>query len=199
MHASAEAADSNESDGDAIRMDPRTPIWILTVLFTSVAGAWDWRSRKIPNWLTVPGFVVGVTLTATLTGWTGIIFALKGAALALVMLLPLVLLRAFGAGDWKLMGAVGAFLGWRLFLFVLAGSIFASGFMAIIQMYRVGRVMETLSNMWILIRGFLAFGLKKNPKISLDNPRLLKLPFGVAVAAATIVCFCAAHWLYHQA
>jgi len=54
--------------------------------------------------------------------------------------------------------------------------------------------METLRNMWTLVRGFFAFGLKKNPQISLDNPRLLKLPFGVAVAAATIVCFCAAHW-----
>jgi prepilin peptidase CpaA len=180
-------------------MDPRTTIWILTVLFTSVAGAWDWRSRKIPNWLTVPGFIAGVTLHATLTGGAGIIFALKGAGLALVLLLPLVLLRAFGAGDWKLMGAVGAFLGWQLFLFVLAGSIFASGFMAIVQMYRVGRVMETLANIWVLMKGFFVFGLKKNPKISLDNPRLLKLPFGVAVAAATIACFCAAHWLYHQA
>src|SRR5437764_4567392 len=128
-------------------MDPRTITWSVTVLFTCLAAAWDWRSRKIPNWITVPGFVAGVTLHAALTGWAGAIFALEGAGLALVMLLPLVMLRAFGAGDWKLMGAVGAFLGWRLFLFVLAGSIFASGFMAIVQMYRVGRVMETLRNM----------------------------------------------------
>jgi prepilin peptidase CpaA len=180
-------------------MNASTAIWMFTSLFTCAAAGWDWKSRKIPNWLTVPGLVAGVTLHAALNGWAGASFALKGAGLALALLLPLVLLRAFGAGDWKLMGAVGAFLGWRLFLFVLAGSIFASGFMAIVQMYRVGRVMETLRNMWILLRGFFAFGLKKNPNISLDNPRLLKLPFGVAVAAATIACFCAARWLYHQA
>jgi hypothetical protein len=89
---------------------------------------------------------------------------------------------------------VGAFLGWRLFLFVLVVSIFASGIMAIVQTYRVGRVTETLRNMVTLVKGFFVFGLKKNPQISLDNPRLLKLPFGVAVAAATLVCFCAAHW-----
>ena len=180
-------------------MDPRTTIWIFTTLFTCIAAAWDWRSRKIPNWLTVPGLVVGITLHATLAGWHGAIFALEGAGLALVLLLPLVLLRAFGAGDWKLMGAVGAFLGWKLFLFVFVGSVFASGFMAIVQMYRVGRVAETLRNMVTLMKGFFAFGLKKNANISLDNPRLLKLPYGVAVAAATIACFCAAHWLYHQA
>jgi prepilin peptidase CpaA len=111
-----------------------------------------------------------------------------------MILLPLVLLRALGAGDWKLMGAVGAFLGWKLFLFVMFGSIVASGIMAVVQVYRTGRVMETLRNMVTLVRGFFAFGLKKNPQISLDNPRLLKLPFGVAVAAATVVCCCAAYW-----
>src|SRR6267378_5890390 len=168
-------------------------IWTLTLALTISAALLDWRSRRIPNWLTVPGFLSGVTLHVVLNGWHGLRFALGGGALALILLLPLVLVRALGAGDWKLMGAVGAFLGPVLFLFVFFGSVLASGMMAIVQMYRAGRVVETFRNMWILIKGFFAFGLKKNPQISLDNPRLLKLPFGVAVAAATIVCFWAAH------
>ena len=175
-------------------MEPRTTIWIFTLILTCLAAIWDWRSRKIPNWLTVSGAVSGITLHTVLAGWHGALFALVGAGIALALLLPLVLLRAVGAGDWKLMGAVGAFLGWKIFLFVFAGSIFASGIMAIIQMYRVGRVMETLRNVWTLLKGFFAFGLKKHPTISLDNPRLIKLPFGVAVAAATITCCCAAYW-----
>jgi prepilin peptidase CpaA len=169
-------------------------IWTLTLVLTLTAAFVDWRSRRIPNWLTVPGFVSGVTLHTVLNGWHGTLFSLKGAGLALLLLLPLVMLRALGAGDWKLMGAVGAFLGWQLFLFVMLGSIFASGIMAVVQMYRTGRVLETLRNMVTLVKGFFAFGLRKNPQISLDNPRLLKLPFGVAVAAATIVCCCAAYW-----
>ncbi len=169
-------------------------IWTFTLALTLSAALLDWRSRRIPNWLTVPGLLSGIALHAVLEGWHGVRFSLAGAGLALIVLLPLVLLRAFGAGDWKLMGAVGAFLGWQLFLFVLLGSIFASGIMAIVQMYRVGRVMETLRNTWTLLKGFFSFGLKKHPQISLDNPRLLKLPFGVAVAVATIVCCCAAYW-----
>ena len=82
-----------------------------------------------------------------------------------------------------------------MFLFVLLGSIFASGIMAVVQVLRMGRVTETLRNMLTLVRGFFSFGLKKNPEISLDNPRLLKLPFGVAVAAATLVCFYAANFV----
>ena len=170
-------------------------IWILTLALTILAALLDWRSRRIPNWLTVPGLLSGVVVHALIAGWPGALFALKGAGLALILLLPLVALRALGAGDWKLMGAVGAFVGWQMFLFVLLGSIFASGIMAIVQVYRTGRVMETLKNMVTLVRGFFTFGLKKNPQISLDNPRLLKLPFGVAVAAATLVCFYAANFM----
>src|SRR5215510_11715715 len=170
-------------------------IWTLTLALTFLAALQDWRSRRIPNWLTVPGLLSGVIVHALIGGWHGTLFALKGSGLALLLLLPLVILRALGAGDWKLMGAVGAFLGPIMFLFVLLGSIFASGIMAIVQIYRTGRVMETVRNMITLVRGFFAFGLKKNPQISLDNPRLLKLPFGVAVAAATAVCFYAANFV----
>jgi prepilin peptidase CpaA len=136
----------------------------------------------------------GLAVHTVFSGWQGMLFALEGAGLALIILLPFVLLRGLGAGDWKLMGAVGSLLGPVLFLYVLFGSIMASGVMAIIQMIRTGRFVVTVSNMFVLVRGFLSFGLRKHPQISLDNPRLLKLPFGVAVATATLICFCAAHW-----
>lgn len=177
-------------------MDARSEIWTLTLLLTCLAAVWDWRSRKIPNWLTVSGAVAGITVHAVFDGWQGVGFSLAGMGLALALLLPLVYLRALGAGDWKLMGAVGSFLGWELFLFVLVGSILVAGIMAVAQMIRANRVIDTFRNMWTLIKGFASFGMVKNPKISLDNPGLLKLPFGVAVAAATIACFCAAYWQF---
>jgi len=169
-------------------------IWISVIGITLVAAWLDFRTRKIPNWLTVPAFILGVALRTVLAGWPGAKASLEGAGLALALLLPLVLLRALGAGDWKLMGAAGAFLGPILFLFVLLGSIFVSGLMAVVEMMRTRRVRETFHNMLVLIRGFFSFGLRANPKISLDNPKLLKLPFGVAVALSTLACFFAAHF-----
>ena len=176
-------------------MNAQQTIWMFAVGVTLVAGFVDFRTHKIPNWLTVPAFILGVGLHTAFAGWPGAKASLEGTGLALVLLLPLVLLRALGAGDWKLMGAVGAFLGPILFLFVLFGSILASGLMAIVEMMRTQRVRETLHNMFVLVRGFISFGLRANPEISLDNPRLLKLPFGVAVAVSTLVCFCAARWV----
>jgi prepilin peptidase CpaA len=170
-------------------------IWVLALALTLSAAVLDWRSRRIPNWLTVPGLLLGVTVHTVLSGWHGTLFALEGAGLGLVILLPLVLLRGLGAGDWKLMGGVGAMLGPVLLLFVLFGSVLGSGLMAIVQMMRLGRVAETFRNLWVLMKGFFSFGLRAHPQISLDNPKLMKLPFGVAVAAATLICFCAARWI----
>jgi prepilin peptidase CpaA len=169
-------------------------IWMFALGVTLLAGWVDFRTRKIPNWLTVPALLLGIGMHIVVAGWPGAKASLEGAGLALVLLLPVVLLRGLGAGDWKLMGAVGAFLGPVMFLFVLVGSLLVSGLMAIVAMLRAQRVGETLRNMWILVRGFFSFGLRVNPKISLDNPALLKLPFGVAVAVSMLVCFCAARW-----
>jgi len=175
-------------------MKAQETIWVLAIVVTLVAAFVDFRTHRIPNWLTVLAFVAGVTLRTALLGWPGMKSALEGTGLALALLLPLVLLRALGAGDWKLMGAVGAFLGPLMFLFVLLGSVLASGVMAVVEMARTRRVRETLQNFTVLVKGFFSFGLRANPKISLDNPELLKLPFGVAVAIATIGCYCAARW-----
>jgi prepilin peptidase CpaA len=119
--------------------------------------------------------------------------SLEGAGLGLVLLLPFVLLRALGAGDWKLMGAVGAFLGPVLFLFVLFGSVFVGGLMAVVEAVRAGRLKETVLNVMTLALGLATFGIRANPKFSIDNPKSLKVPFGVAVALATLVCCVAAY------
>lgn len=172
-------------------------IWFTVIGLALVAGWTDWRSRKIPNWLTVPGLVAGIAVNSYAHGWEGVKISLEGAGLALVALLPVVILRGLGAGDWKLMGAVGAFLGPGLFLVVLTVSVLVAGVMAIVQMIRARRVVRTLKNLVVLVHGFIIFGLRPNPNVSLDDPDSLKLPFGIAAAIGTLLCGCAALWHGH--
>jgi prepilin peptidase CpaA len=171
-------------------------IWTLTQAFTLCAGWIDWRTRRIPNWLTVPGLCVGIAANAAFGGWHGTARALEGAGLALVLLFPFVLLRALGAGDWKLMGAIGALLGPKPLLSILIIAELVAGAMGATQVIRAHRVTGTLKNIWILVQGFLTFGLRAHPEISLDNPGLLKLPFGVAVAIASVICYLASRFGY---
>ena len=176
-------------------MNTHQLMWILAVILVLIAGWVDWRTRRIPNWLTVSGFLFGIATNSLLAGWQGAKSSVEGAGLALLLLLPLVLLRAFGAGDWKLMAAVGAFLGPVLCLFVLFGSILVSGLMAIVEVMRRGRALTTFRNMLVLVGGFFSFGLRAHPEISLDNANLIRLPFGVAVAVATLGCFLVARFV----
>jgi prepilin peptidase CpaA len=175
-------------------MNSTGTIWVLALALACYGGWMDWRTRRIPNWLTVPGALAGLAANAFLQGWHGALISLEGAGLALGLLLPLVLLRGFGGGDWKLMGAMGAVLGWREMLAVLFASALISGVMAVFQMVAARRVKETLWNALTLATGFATRGLHANPEISLDNPNLIKQPFGAAVAAATVFSFLLAHW-----
>ena len=176
-------------------MNAQATIWALTLTLMFSAGWLDLRSRRIPNWLTVSGLLAGVVVHAWIAGWRGILLSLGGAGLALAILLPLVLLRALGAGDWKLMGAAGAFVGPLMLMFVLLASIFIAGLMAMVTMMKDHKVISTLRNVRELVQGFVSFGLRPHPRISLDNPELPKLPFGVAAAIGTMVCFAAARWV----
>jgi len=170
-------------------------IWVCAVVFGSYAAWLDWRTRRIPNWLTVSGLGLGIIVNSIFGRWHGAKTSLEGAGLALVILLPLVLLRGLGAGDWKLMGAIGGLVGWRPMLFVLLLSFLASGAMAIVQMIAMRRVKQTLWNTLVLAKGLATFGLRGNlAEISLDNPTLLKVPFGAAVGAAVVTGFVLTHW-----
>jgi len=155
------------------------------VLLALVAGWTDYKRRRIPNWLTVPGLVVGISLNATASGWSGLKFSLLGAGLGLLLLLPFVLLRSLGAGDWKLAGALGAFVGASVLLDLLLGSVFVAGLMALALVIYKRRVRQTLRNIGRLLVSLLTFR-SPGSEVSLDNPQSLKVPYGVALALTVV-------------
>jgi prepilin peptidase CpaA len=159
---------------------------ILPTLLAIAAGWTDWRSRRIPNWLTIPGMVAGIAVNSYWRGWAGGKEALLGAGLGLALLLPFVLIRSLGAGDWKFVGALGAFLGPQNLLTVLLLGILVNGLMAVVMVIWKKRVRETGRNLARMLAAFLTIHLPA-PDLTLDNPDLVKVPFGVAVAIAVIL------------
>ena len=161
------------------------------VLLAAIAGWTDLRSRRIPNWLTVPAFLVGVAAHVAVGGWSGLKTSLLGAGLGLALLLPFVLLHSLGAGDWKLAGALGAFAGPAMLLDLLAGSLFVVGLMAVALVIYKGRVRQTVRNIGHI---FVSLATLRPPgfQVSLDNPDSLKVPYGVALAL-TVILYGAAH------
>jgi prepilin peptidase CpaA len=161
-------------------------ILVLMGLVGVLAGFTDWRWRRIPNWLTVPAAVMGLTVNSAAYGWTGLKSSVAGLGLGLLLLLPFVLVRALGAGDWKLAGALGALLGAHELLIVLAGAVMIAGVMALALVIYKRRFRQMIHNIGRLLLA-LVTGHSGDPAMSLDNPESLKVPFGVAMAAATIL------------
>ena len=169
-------------------------IWIGAALLAAIAGWTDWRSRRIPNWLTVSGLLLGVATNAVCYGMQGAKDSLLGLALGLILLLPPVMIRALGAGDWKLVGALGAFLGPRHLIMVLLISIFVNGLIAAIMIVQKHRIRQTLTNIVHMLGSLLTLHLPGR-ELTLDNPESVKVPFGVAVAIAVLIYSARQAWV----
>ena len=84
-------------------------VWISAIILAALAGWFDWRYRRIPNWLNILGVLAGIAMNTFLyQGLPGLGFALKGLFLAFAVYVVLYALHAMGAGDVKLMAAVGS-------------------------------------------------------------------------------------------
>jgi prepilin peptidase CpaA len=152
-----------------------------------MAGVLDWRYRRIPNWLTLSGLLTGIAVNTILYRWLGLKIALLGALLGLGLLLPFVLIRSLGAGDWKLAGALGACLGPRQLLTVLFGTILVAGLMALALVLWKGRLRQTLLNIAHLSAALFSLRMPGH-EVTLDDPQSTKIPFGVAMAATVVAC-----------
>jgi prepilin peptidase CpaA len=161
--------------------------WIPAIAVAILAGIWDWRYRRIPNWLTVSGFVAGIAVNTMFFHWSGLKSALLGAALGLGLLLPFVLIRSLGAGDWKMAGALGACVGPRPLLSILMVTVLLAGVMALIAVIWSGRLKKTLVNMAHLLADLFSLRMPGS-EVSLDDPHSTKIPFGIAMAAAVLFC-----------
>jgi prepilin peptidase CpaA len=164
----------------------RQAVWILPALLAAVAGYTDYRWRRIPNWLTVPALLLGIAVNSIARGWPGAKDSLLGAGLGLLILLPFVLLRSLGAGDWKLVGALGAFLGPQHLITVLFATLLIAGVMALILVIWRKHLGQTLRNIGRMLAAMATLHLPGH-EVSLDNPGSAKIPFAVAVAIAVIL------------
>jgi prepilin peptidase CpaA len=105
----------------------------------------DLRTRRIPNLLTGPMAIVGVTLAAAGSSGVTVAASLLGLCLGLALMLPGHLLGATGGGDVKLMGAVGAVVGPGTVIEAFLFTAIAGGVLALVVAVRRKRLARTLT------------------------------------------------------
>ena len=90
-----------------------TPAVIVLIVFAVllVSSVTDIAWHRIPNLLLIPALLAALMLRFAVNGLDGLVSALGGLAVGTAFLLPLYVLGGMGAGDAKLLGVIGAYLG----------------------------------------------------------------------------------------
>jgi len=156
-------------------------------IMLAVAVVVDVRDGRIPNWVTVPGLVAGLLIGAFLEGGVPLA-ALAGAGVALLVSFPLVVLGGLGAGDAKLLTAVGAFVGAGGLLPVLVYGALAGGVLTVGSLVRRRALLPALVNTKNLLIYWVSLG-KAGQRIDLASPGAQTVPYGVAIAAGALLAW----------
>ncbi len=108
--------------------------WGAVLGASLVAAAMDMRSGRIPNWLTLPVAAGGMIYAAFSGGFAGLGQAIAAWALLMLPYFLLFVLGRGGAGDAKMMGAIGAWLGLREGIIALCCVCIVGGVVAVLRM-----------------------------------------------------------------
>ena len=168
---------------------------LLLVLLAVVLE--DIRHQRIPNRLVFLGAGVGVLLNtfwsegygfvSQLPGGLGFVSAAEGLIIGLVVLLPLYLFRAMGAGDVKLMAMVGAFLGPTDVLGAILCTFLAGGVLSVGYALKAGILRRTLQNIRFIVYSSAVKVASGNIPTLEDAPETAgKFPYAAAIAVGTV-------------
>ena len=170
---------------------PAVGIEFFLVLAVLVATFTDLRSRRIPNWLTVSTLALGFALNALIaypSPVEGVWLSAKGFALAFALNLVMYMLHMTGAGDVKLLAAVGAMVGCSDFVGIFLLTALLGGVLAIILMLVKGRVRQTLWNVGYMVSELMNWHAPHVTREQLDvgSSKALRLPGAVRICLGVV-------------
>jgi prepilin peptidase CpaA len=168
-----------------------------SLLCASIGSVTDVRQRRIPNLITGPAMVAGLMLHTLYGGWRGLGDATLAGLIAGGIFLIFFLAGGMGAGDVKLMTAVGCIAGLSPLCMVLISTALAGGVLALAVSVYHGRLRATLVNVVVLLQHHGRLGLKPHPDLNLGNERTLRLPFAMPIAAGCLITLCILAWEAH--
>jgi prepilin peptidase CpaA len=163
-------------------MDSISVVILTMVLLMAVVM--DLHSSRIPNWLTFSGMGFALAGHAWLNNMDGVLFSLAGLGTGLGLFFMFYLAGAIGAGDVKLMAAIGAFVGVYgvlscAWLAMMIGGVYAISAMC----YHWGLAAAGQRLVYAAYGAIVVGGSAWSRELSLP----FKLRYGLAIAAGTLL------------
>ena len=165
--------------------------WVLLGLVL-LAAFLDLRTRRIPNWLTVSGFAIGLAFRVP-HGAGPFFDGLAAGLIAFGLALPVFALGGLGGGDVKLLAAVGTFLGVERLWAALLVTVLAGGALATVAVVRQRRVGTTIANLYVVMRSLFSReaytgwkGEEGDAPLTIRSAGVITRPYAVAIAAGAL-------------
>jgi prepilin peptidase CpaA len=160
---------------------------VAVAALVTAAVVWDIKSRRVPNALTLGGAAAAFAMQGVLYGWTGLLTAASGWAVGLALFLPLFVLGGMGAGDVKLLGAIGAWLGPMGAVWAGLYGAVAGGVMALTAALARGYAKTALKNVGAMLKLWSMVGVQPVAGLTLADKASVRLPYALPLAVGALV------------
>jgi prepilin peptidase CpaA len=159
--------------------------YIVAIGVGAISCATDVRSRRIPNVLTFGAAIAGAVFHAT--RGNGVMFSVEGWAVGVAAFMIPFALGGLGAGDVKLLGALGAWIGpWQAIWLALYTGV-AGGVLSVIVATYCGYLRQALSNVRLLLTHWRVCGIRPVHEISLEGSSGPRLAYALPIFAGLVL------------
>ena len=159
----------------------------VAIVLVVIAAGWDLAARRIPNVLTFGAALAAFAVHGYMAGWSGAGASLAGWAVGAAFFFPLFALGGRGAGDIKLLAAVGAWLGPATTVWVALYSSIAGGVMGLVVAAFCGYLKQLYTNLFGLLMYWRIAGIRPVPELMLSSQQGPRLAAAVPVLAGLMV------------
>lgn len=164
-----------------------TALNIFVGILLTLACATDFRTRRIPNVLTLSAAAGALLFHLATGGWAAAGWSLAGLFLGAVLFFPMFALRGMGAGDVKLLAAVGAWLGPGQVAMVALATSIVGGAIAIVVALAHGYLRKALTNLYLILVHWRVAGVRPLPAVTLEKASGPRLAYAFPIAIGTVV------------
>lgn len=170
---------------DLVVMTTQLVIHGILLLGVIAAGITDVRSSRVPNFITFTLALCGLGFHAISDSGAGILFSVEGLGLGLALLLGFYMYGGMGAGDVKLLAAVGAIVGpFNVFVGFLIASLLGGLYAVAVMIWHLGLAQTAERTKIILVS--MVF-MKVNVADSLEQTSLPKLRYALVIGLGTLI------------
>jgi prepilin peptidase CpaA len=159
---------------------------VVTLSIAAMAAVTDLSSRRIPNLLTFGSAALALAYHAVDGGAWGFALACAGWLVGAACFFPFFALGGMGAGDVKLVAALGAWLGPLGAVQLAIAAALAGGLVAIVVMLRARYVGSALRNLRLLLVHWRVNGLTSVPELTLATATGPRLAYAVPIFLGTL-------------